>query len=138
MSDENKALIRRWLEEMDRHNFGFINEVFSHAFICHLPGNPEPMKYEEYRKFIPSVYAAFPDLHHKIEDLIAEGNRVVVRVKNSATHKGDFMGVSATGKEVQIGAIMIFRVVEGKFVEAWEEADFLGLMQKLGVVSPVE
>lgn len=134
MSKENKVLIRRWLEEMDKHNFDFIDEVFSPQFIFHLPGNPEPMKYEEYREFIPSVYASFPDLRHKIEDLIEEGDRVVVRVKNSATHRGDFMGVSATGKEVQIGAIMIFRLVEGEFVEAWEEADFLGLMQQLGAV----
>jgi predicted ester cyclase len=118
MSKENKVLIRKWLEEMDKHNFDFIDEVFSQQFIYHLPGNPDPMKFNDYREFIPSVYAFFPDLCHEIEDLIAEDDRVVVRVRNNATHRGDFMGVSATCKEVQIGAIMIFRLAE-VFVMVW-------------------
>ena len=134
MSDKNKSLVRRWIDAMDKQNFEFADEIFSPDFIFHLPGRPEPMKFEEYKQFIRSVYAAFPDLSHKIEDLIAEGDKVVVRLTDLATHKGDFMGIAATGKEVSLGAIVICRFAEGKCVEAWEEADYLGMMQQLGAV----
>jgi predicted ester cyclase len=103
VSEENKALILRWLDEMDKHNFEFIDEAFSPRFICHFPGNPEPMKFKEYRAFIPSVYASFPDFRHEIEDLIAEGDRVVVRVRNRATHSGDFSGCSPMSRN-SVGA----------------------------------
>lgn len=134
MSDRNKSLVKKLFEAMDKHDYELLDEIFSPAFIYHLPLRPEPMKYEEYRQFIRSVYVAFPDLSHTIEDLIAEGDKVVVRFTDRATHKGDFMGIVATDKELSFSAIAICRFIEGKCVEAWEEADNLGLMQQLGVV----
>ena len=134
MSSENKALVRRWIEEMDKHNFEPIDEILSADFKLHFPGNPEPMKLNEYKQFIHSLYESFPDARHKIEDLIAEGDRVVVRVTDCGTHKGNFMGVAPTDVEVNIGSIVIYRFVEGKCVEAWQELDLLGLMQQLGAI----
>ena len=103
MSEQNKAIVRRWLEEMDKHNFEIIDEVVSPDLRFHFPGNPTPMTFEEYKQFVHSVYEAMPDLRHKIEDLIAEGDSVVMRATDTATHKGEFMGVAPTGKEVTLG-----------------------------------
>ena len=137
MSEENKAIVRRWLGEMDKHNFKIIDEVVSPDLRFHFPWNPTPMTFEEYKQFVHTVYEAMPDLRHKIEDLIAEGDTVVMRATDTATHKGEFMGVAPTGKEVTLGAIAIFRFVKGKCVEAWEELDMLGFMQQLGAVPPL-
>ena len=92
------------------------------------------MGFEAFKQFVYGVYEALPDLHHEIEDLIAEGDRVVMRATDTGTQKGVFMGVPPTGKKVTVGAIGIFRFVEDKIVEGWEELDMLGLLQQLGAV----
>jgi predicted ester cyclase len=78
--------------------------------------------------------AAFPDLHFTIEDLIAEGDKIVYRYSATGTHKGDLSGIEATGKPVTITGMVISRVVNGNVQEDWEQTDMLGLMQQLGVV----
>jgi predicted ester cyclase len=77
---------------------------------------------------------AFPDLHFTIEDIIAEGDTVVVRQTARGTHQGDLMGIPPTGKQVSGTGITITRVVNGKAVEDWFNGDDLGLLQQLGVV----
>ena len=78
--------------------------------------------------------AAFPDLHVTIEDVVAEGDRVVVRTTYTGTHQADLQGIPATGKTVSESAITIFRLANGKIAEGWLVADNLGLMQQLGVI----
>jgi predicted ester cyclase len=78
--------------------------------------------------------AAFPDVHVHIEDEIAEGDWVVTRMKAHGTHQGELMGIPATGKEVTDSVIHVARIVDGKIVERWEQADLMGMMQQLGVV----
>jgi steroid delta-isomerase-like uncharacterized protein len=82
----------------------------------------------------PAFFTAFPDMHWVVEDLIAEGDKVVSRYTVRATHRGDFMGVPATGKVVTYTGILISRFAGGKFVEEWESLDMLGLMQQLGAI----
>ncbi len=132
MPEQNKAIIRRWIEELDKHNFEIIDEVVSPDAIFHFPGNT--MRFEEYKQFVHSIYEGLPDLHHNIEDLIAEGDRVVLRATDSGTHKGEVMGLAPAGNKVTISAIGIFRFVEGKIVEGWEELDMLNFMQQLGAM----
>ena len=78
--------------------------------------------------------AGFPDLHVTIEDMIAEGDKVVARLTASGTQQGAFLGIPSTGKHATISDIEVVRIVNGKFVEIWVQADFLGLLQQLGVV----
>jgi predicted ester cyclase len=82
----------------------------------------------------PVFYTAFPDMHYTVEDLIAEGDKVVCRWTVRATHQGEFMGVPATGKVVTWTGISITRFAGGKDVEDWESFDMLGLMQQLGAI----
>ena len=114
MSEQNKAIVRRWIKELDKHNFDIMDEVVSPDVAFHFPGNT--MAFEAYKQFVQGVYEALPDLHHQIEDLIAEGDRVVLRATDSGTQKGVFMGVPPTGKKVTVTAIGIFRFVDGKIV----------------------
>jgi predicted ester cyclase len=82
----------------------------------------------------PALYTAFPDSHFMLEDLIAEGDKVVQRYTIRGTHRGNFMGVPATGKVVTFTGIVISRFAGGKFVEEWDNQDVLGLMQQLGAI----
>ena len=78
------------------------------------------------------LFAAFPDWHTTIEDLIAEGDKVVVRMMQRGTHQGTFFGLAATGKQVTVAGIAIFRLRNGQIVEEWLITDQLGAMQQLG------
>lgn len=83
---------------------------------------------------IGGFLAAFPDFHATIEDMVAEGDKVVVRVTATGTHQGDFMGIPATGKPFKYQEIHIARIADGKMAEHWGVEDTLGMLQQLGVV----
>src|SRR5258706_12704593 len=75
--------------------------------------------------------AAFPDLSHTIEDVIAEGDRVVVRARDRATHRGAYKGIPGTGKPVEFETIAIYRIADGKIAEVWQQMDVPGLVRQL-------
>jgi steroid delta-isomerase-like uncharacterized protein len=79
---------------------------------------------------------AFPDMQVKLEDIVAEGDRVACRWTATATHKGEFMGMPATGKQVTITGIHIDRIAGGKITETWNYSDMVGVMQQLGMKPP--
>jgi len=81
-------------------------------------------------------HTAFPDFQVTVEDVVAEGDKVARRVTLSGTHKGEYMGIPPTGKQMTMGVITIERIEGGKIAEQWGEADMLGLMQQLGVMPP--
>ncbi|MBF6331897.1 ester cyclase [Nocardia transvalensis] len=78
------------------------------------------------------LFEAFPDLHVRIDDMIAEGDRVVVRLWFTGTHDGQFQGLPATGRHVEFGAIRIYRLADGQVTETWAYQDAAGLLQQLG------
>ncbi len=80
--------------------------------------------------------AAFPDMRLTVEDMIAEGDRVVDRITWQATHQGELMGVSPSGNSVRVTEMHISRIAEGKIVERWGQPDMLGMMRQLGVIPP--
>jgi steroid delta-isomerase-like uncharacterized protein len=134
MSEQNKTLVRRTFEEMwNRGNFSIINEHLAHDFINHTPFG-EMHGLEGAKQFGSMLRTAFPDLHATVEDQIAEGDRVATRWTARGTHRGEFQGIPATGKQMEITVMTISRVANGKLVEQWGNPDLLGLMQQLGVV----
>jgi steroid delta-isomerase-like uncharacterized protein len=134
MFEDSKALVRRFLEELDKKNFRIIDELCAPDFTYHTPLSEKPLKLAEYKNVVEKLYRAFPDLHHSIEDVIAEEDRVVMRLIDRGTHKGEFEEISPTGKRVEVPFINICRVVNGKLVETWGQFDRLGLMKQLGAV----
>ncbi|HEX6385062.1 MAG TPA: ester cyclase, partial [Anaerolineae bacterium] len=86
------------------------------------------------KQFVAIIRSAFPDVRVQTQDMIAEGDKVVARVTLTGTHRGEFLGIPPTGKQVEVSTIDIIRVADGKMVEHWGVTDNLGMMQQLGVV----
>ncbi len=137
-ADENKALVRRFLEAMDEGNLDAMKELMAPDFIDHsvLPG--EGSDREGYLQGVATEDATFTITNFTIEDMIAEGDKVAVRGAISGTHQGDLMGIPPTGKQVRVALIDVNRIESGKLVERWGISDMLGMMQQLGVVPPPE
>lgn len=104
----------------------------------HSPLGGQTSDREGLRQTVAALRDAFPDLHPTIEDMVAEGDRVVLRDIVSGTHQGAFAGIPPTGKRVMVTRIGIFRVADGKIVEYWSVVDMLGMMQQIGAIPASE
>ncbi len=137
-TEENRANVRRSIEEgWNQGNVAVYDELCAPDFLYHDPAVPHVRTREDFKQWVPAIRSAFPDLHITIEDMIAEGDQVVVRYMWRGTNTGDVTPtrrIPATGKQVTVTGISIARVASGKAVEVWNEADNLGLLQQLGVV----
>ena len=136
MSTENKAIVRRTLEELwNKGNLAVADEVTGANHVGHDPAVPNPGRGPQAEKQLVTMYrTAFPDLNITIDEMMADGDKVVTRWTSRGTHKGDLMGVAPTGKQVNITGITIDRIAGGKAEESWTNWDTLGMMQQLGVV----
>jgi steroid delta-isomerase-like uncharacterized protein len=134
-TEDNKALVRRFYEEVfNRKNIAAIDEFIAPNVVDHAAPPGTPGGIEGQKQLIGQYLTAFPDLHFTVEDMIAEGDKVVDRITARGTHQGEFMGIPPTGKHATVTAIDITRIAGGKFVEHWLEMDTLGMLQQLGVV----
>jgi steroid delta-isomerase-like uncharacterized protein len=135
-TEQNKALVRRLMEEViNQGNTSLVDELFAPDFVEHEelpPGIPSGI--EAVKTLFTMFHSAFPDFQVTVDDLIAEGDKVVVRSTWSGTHKGEFMGIPPSGQSVSFGVYDIIRMAGGKVVEHWGQMDNMGLMQQLGVV----
>jgi steroid delta-isomerase-like uncharacterized protein len=135
-TEENKAIVRRFFEEVyNRGNLEVADELMASDFVDHdmLPGQQSGV--EGYKRSVAEQRAASSDLRFSIEDMFAEGDKVVTRSIGSGTHdRGELMGVPPTGKRITVSNITITRLEGGKIVEEWTESDTLGMMQQLGLV----
>lgn len=121
MSEENKAMVRRYLSAISGKDKppAVVNQ-----FVADVD--------EALKQHIAYFEAAFPRYEMIEEDMIAEKDQVVVRLTARGTHKGEFMGVPATGKSINIPGILIYRIANGKIIEHWMQVDAVSLMQQLG------
>ena len=134
--EENKAIIRRSVDEFwNKGNLGATEEFFATNYSGHDPSGFHAGNLEEFKQSARAIFTAFPDLLVTIEDMVAEGDKVVKRWTARSTHKGEFMGIPPTGKRTAITGIDIYRIAGGKIEECWSNSDSLGLMKQLGVVS---
>ena len=134
MSEQNKAIIRRFIKEVqNQHKVDAIDEFFSADCKDHSRMVQEAGP-EAHKQFFSMMFNAFPDASFTVHDMLAEGDRVVTRKTFQATYQGDFMGIPATGKQVSMQIFDMMRVADGKITDHWAVADMLGLMQQMGVV----
>jgi steroid delta-isomerase-like uncharacterized protein len=136
-AEENKAVVRREMAELFNHtgNLDAVEEVIAPNYVSHEPTSGETRGIEGARQFAATFREAFPDLQNTIEDMVAEGDKVVVRFRARGTHQGETEAFGPpTGKSMEITGITIKRVSEGKIVEAWTNFDAMGMMQQLGLV----
>ena len=134
VEERNKALVLKWYEEQDKGNLEIFLEIFAADFLYYDPSNnPNPMSKEETYEFLIEGSKLFKEVNHKIEEIIAVNDRVIVRTIYKFTHEGEFQGIPITGKEVEFSGIAILQIRDGKILKVWEETDKLGWFQQLGM-----
>jgi steroid delta-isomerase-like uncharacterized protein len=132
--EENKNIVRRYQEIYNSNHLESLSEVVAEDLLTPkiMPGMPPGL--EGGKKVHTTTLIGMPDWQTTIDDLIAEGDKVVARVTMTGTHTGDFWGIPATGKRVEFTGIYIVRIADGKIVEHWGEEDAVSLLQQLGVL----
>jgi predicted ester cyclase len=135
-TEANKALVRRWAEEvLNQGNLNMIDECFAANYVDHSNPADWPPGRAGHKQIVALYQAAFPDFHYTIEHEIAEGDLVVVRGTYHGTHERTFFGIAPTGVRMTTTGMHLFRTTSGKIAEHWCNNDDLGVMRQLGVVS---
>ena len=135
-SESNKQLARRALDTViNQHRPEDIMKFASERFVDHSIFW-RPRSVEEFVNSVRMFTAAFPDQHYEFEDIIAAGDKVVIRGTYSGTHKGNFAGIPPTGKSFSIVEIDIFRIEGGRIAEHWDAADTASMQRQLGITIP--
>lgn len=137
--EQNKALIRRYVDELNRRRFSVLDELVADkvalgSLHCDPSPPPEVVSREAYQELITGRISAFPDYYVTIQEMIAENDQVVVHWTSRGTQHGEFMGVHSTGKQITGAAISIYRLTDGRIIEVrgiWDRAD---IWQQLGLI----
>ena len=133
MTEMNKTVARETMEALHQRDLeGVRAKVAPDARFYGWA--PEPLDADGHKAFMSALLAAFPDSRFVVDDVITEGEKVAVRHRLQGTHQAELQGIPATGRQVEVNGIVIFRIENGKVAEAWLNADIMGMMQQLGVV----
>ena len=131
----NLEVVSRFIEEFkNKANQEIVDELMSPDFVHHLTDPRLPEGREAIKLLGQSIVAGFPDVHASVQDLLADGDKVIERTQTSATHTGEFNGIPPTGRRVGWTEMHIYRLEGGKIVEMWSEIDLLGLLVQLGAI----
>jgi steroid delta-isomerase-like uncharacterized protein len=135
---DNKEFARRWNDEVwEKRNLDLIDDLVAEEFIGYDPSLPEPIRGPDgVRKIAEMMLSAFPDAQVDLEEVVAEGDLIAVRIRCTGTHEGEYMGIDPTGEDVQFQLMAFQRIEDGKVVEERQMVDHLGLLAQLGVVDP--
>jgi steroid delta-isomerase-like uncharacterized protein len=138
MLEENKALVRRWFEEVwNQGRSDVIDELLAEDAVIHglVDGAGNPVDgLQAFHDFHTQFRGAFPDITVTVEDAIAEGDKVVARCSVRGQHTGDHLGFKATNAPVQFEGVAVVLIKDGKIAEAWNQFDFMAMNQQLGVL----
>lgn len=138
-TEKNKAGQRRvWEEVFNKGNLAILPELFAPDYVFRSPLGMEAKGPEGFKQMVAMMRTALPDVHITIDDMFAEGDRVVTRFTFTGTFKGEMMGAAPTGKKVTVTGIVITRWVGGKELEAWESLDTLAFYRQFGIPIPAQ
>ncbi len=131
--EENKAIVRKMIEAINKQNLASLDELMAPDFVLHMHAQ-QMQGLKGNKQVIEDEIKAFPDLHVAIEDIIAESDKVCVRLQETATHAGEYRGLAPTGNRLSYTVVAIWRIVDGKIVEGWIVYDQLDFLTQLGVI----
>ena len=133
-TEKNKQIIRRLFEEgMNQRNFSLIDEFVADSYVNHdMPGNEKGPG--AFRNIIEGFVSGFPDMRIHVAEIIGDGDLVATRGEWTGTHSGNFMGIPATGKNISVKYMDMWRLENGKAAENWVQMDMPAMMQQLGVM----
>jgi steroid delta-isomerase-like uncharacterized protein len=136
-TEENKAVLRRAIERWNEGDLASYLELYNPEVVLHGYQGMEP-GLESVKRFYEAFWSAFPASQITLEDVFAEGDEVACRFTLRAAHGGGFNGIPATGRRVELKGITILRLADGRCVERWNQADFMGMLRQLGAVPAPE
>ena len=132
--EKNKRLVRKFVEEFQSgNNESVAEELLAPDFVDHSPFPGVAPDRDGVKRLFAALHVAFPDLRATIHDQLAEGDRVATRKTFRGTHRGEFLGISPTGRAVTFDVIDIVRMDKGRIAEHWNVVDLMGLLQQIGV-----
>jgi len=136
-TEENAKTIRRIYDELwNERNLGVADELIAEDATNYDTGLvPMPFGPEEMKGTVRMVTAAFPDNRHEVDEVMVDGDRVVLRCTLKGTHEGPFMGIPPTGRKIEVTEIHMYRLADGKAVEHRVGRDDLGAMRQLGIIA---
>jgi predicted ester cyclase len=134
MTEEMKSVTRRIEDLWNTGNLAVADEIYSPALVNHAPYAPDFKDFQSCKQCVSAVRAGMPDFTVKIEDAIAEGDKLVCRWVARGSHTGDFFGIPPSNNKVEWTGMTLYRMDSGKIVEAWWNEDMLGLMKQIGVI----
>jgi steroid delta-isomerase-like uncharacterized protein len=137
MAATNAELVRQIFDEINKGDLESAGKLLAPGYINYgFPGIPSGP--EGFTMVIGMFRSAFPDMNVRVDEVIADGDRVATRGRMTGTHQGEFMGIPASGRSVDIGYIDIWRAEDGKLAENWVEMDRVGLLQQIGAIPAPE
>lgn len=130
--EKNITLVKRLFEEVwNKGNLSLVDEFLAADFVDYNRPPDAPDGREGYKAGVNMIRTAFPDFHFTLDQILAEDNRVAIRLTGSGTHKGDFLGISPTGKQVTLGSMTFIHIKNGKLAERWGISDIPRVIQQL-------
>jgi steroid delta-isomerase-like uncharacterized protein len=134
-TEQNKALVRRYFDALNTAwqtgDFSPLDRFLAADYVYY--SEPEPIRGRDGFRALTGAYrAGFPDVRFNVEDVIAEGDQVLVRFTGVGTHQGEFLGIAPTGKKITVSVLDLLRLRDGQIVEDWERFDLLNMLQQLG------
>ena len=133
VEEQNKELMRDMTKQWDEVGVPSLGKYYSSNCVIHYPGGMDVSGLDAITEYTSQFRASFSNQVHNIEDIIAQGDMVAVRLSGKMTHIGEFQGIPPTEKEVVFTAMEFSRISKGKIIEVWQDVDALGLMMQLGM-----
>ncbi len=134
-ADENKLMVSRFIEEFkNKANHDIVDELLTDDFVHHLKDPRLPPSRPAIKLLGQSIAGGFPDVQATVEELLADGDKVIERTSVAVTHTGELIGIPATGNKVTWTEIHIYQLCDGKIAELWSEIDLLALLTQLGAL----
>lgn len=135
LEEQNMQFVRQFVDKMDE-NDGLTDELLgllADDFEWHMGGIPELLNKEATDRFVDTLYSAFPDFNHTLEDMIVKGDKVAAKSVARGTHEAEFQGIPPTGNTIEYGSLQLWKIEDGKISRLIIQSDMLGLMQQLGM-----
>jgi len=129
-----KSIVRKWIEAYNKRNLDVFDEFIASDYVDHT----NKVDRDGLKQLFTMGFTGFPDWHETIEDIIAEGDKVWIRLSYTGTHTGEFMGLLPTGKKITSKGVDIYRIVNGKLAEYWNVIDNVDMFKQIGVIEITE
>lgn len=133
----NKRIVSQFFELLGRHDTERMEQllVSSTQYSFHPSGMP-PLDWNAHKQLLAAITRAFPDLHHNIKDIVAEGDKVAVRLNVTGTHEGEFQGIPPSGKKLSLDEMAFLTIIDGRITEGWITSDTMSFTQQIGAIPP--